>query len=330
MHIQAFHFTDALVHAVRSKKSVLLVGLDPQLEHMPPHLAKAAYTRRGDGIESVARLFLEFNKRIIDAVVDLVSAVKPQSAFYEPYGHWGVWALEETVKYARKNGLIVIMDAKRNDGGETADAYANAYIGEVPFWGKPSNPLQFRTCRSPLRADGVTVTPYIGDDCVGRFVKTSITHGTGIFVVDKTSFNPTSRVEELVTNNGIKVWQSVAQMVAEWGKGTEGKSGWSNVGVVLGATKPQDAPWMREALPNVWMLVPGYGKQGGEADAAVLSADKNGLGCLANSSRGILYAYKGGLFQTGSVSAFDAARKAAIFARSDLNEALRRAGKYSF
>ncbi|MBI5004147.1 orotidine-5'-phosphate decarboxylase [Candidatus Kaiserbacteria bacterium] len=326
------HFADSLVEAAYAKKSILVAGLDPQLRYIPVHLRTLMANLYGKSFEGIGRLFLEFNKRSIDAIAEFAIAVKPQMAFYEAYGMWGIWAFEETVKYAYDKGLIVIEDAKRGDGGDTADAYADGHIGEVPWWSLNENaPEELSRIRSPLRVDAVTVHGYIGDDCVKRFVRPSVNkYGTGIFVVTKTSFKPNSRVEQLDTKSGLKVWQELAEMINEWGVGTEGIYGYRNVGAVMGATYPEDAPWMRAALPYSWLLVPGYGGQGGTADQAVAGARRDGLGCAVNSSRAITFAYMKGPYQTDPEKYADAAALAARTSRDELNEALQRAGKYSF
>lgn len=312
-------FTDRFIDGIREKRSILICGLDPQFRFMPPHLKEWAKNAYGQTWEAIGQLFFEFNKQNIDAVEPHVPAVKPQMAFYEAYGQWGLWAFEETVRYARGKRLLVIEDAKRGDGGDTADAYANGHLGEVDFWyGNPGT-------RSPIRVDCMTVHGYIADDCVTRFIQVVKKHGTGIFVVDKTSFRPNSRIEQLVTTSGLTVWQELACMVDKWGEGTEGNYGYRNVGVVMGATYPDDAVWMRNTLPKAWFLVPGYGGQGGTADEAVIAVNSDGFGCGVNSSRGIIYAYLQDAYKNmGSEKFAEAAGLAAQCARDELNEALER------
>lgn len=314
-------FTDKMVEAIKTKRSVLCVGLDPQLKFMPPHLVDfyASPMHYGGTFEAVAHIFLHFNMQIIDAVEPYAVAVKPQIAFYETYGHSGVWAFEETVKHARSKGLVVILDAKRGDGGDTAQAYADGYLGEVPFFDKPTVSL--------VQVDALTVHGYIGESCLNPFIEAVRKYGTGIFVVDKTSFKPNSRIEQLKTQSGLLVWQELAKMIQELGTDTEGEYGYRNVGVVMGATYPEDAIFMRQILPNAWFLVPGYGKQGGGADGAVVGFNRDGLGGIVNSSRGIIAAWQEEQFKCPSDQFAQAAAKAAEFARDDLNAALERAGK---
>jgi orotidine-5'-phosphate decarboxylase len=324
------NFTDRCVKAIREKKTVLICGLDPQLRFMPLHLARSAVDKFQRDCQAIGELFFGFNRQIINAVEPFVFAVKPQMAFYEAYGHWGVWAFEQTVAYARDKGLIVIEDGKRGDGGDTADAYAAGHIGEVDFWGNKDNLLDLTHLPSPIRVDCLTVQPGIGEDCVGRFVKAVKQYGTGIFVVTKSSFRPNSQVEQLETTSGLKVWQEIAHMVSKWGEGTEGSEGYRNIGVVMGATFPEDAPAMRKILPNAWFLIPGYSGQGGTADEAVVGINKDGFGGGVNSSRALTYAYLKGQFATTSEDFAKAAGQAAQFSRDELNEALKRAGKFNF
>jgi orotidine-5'-phosphate decarboxylase len=324
-------FSDKLAMAIRQKQSILCVGLDPQLDYMPESLIREWQFGDHKTFEYIAGLFLDFNRQIIDAVAPCAVAVKPQIAFYEQYGSAGLATLESTLDYAREKGLIDITDAKRGDGGDTANAYADGHIGEVLAWeGGRSDEINLVRKPSPIRTDAVTIHVQIGDDCVMRFVERVKQYGTGIFVVDKTSFKPNSRVEQIATTSGLKVWQEIALMTKTWGEGTEAACGYRNVGVVMGATYPADALWMRDTLPNSWFLVPGYGGQGGTADQAVTGVNHDGLGCVVNSSRGITYAYQKGQFQTDPAKFAEAAGKAAEFSRNELNEALKRAGKLAF
>lgn len=287
------NFADKLCKAVREKGTFLCCGLDPQLRYMPPHLIRQAVEMHGRTFEAIGWLFQEFNRRIIDAVHPFVVCVKPQMAFYEIYGEDGISAYYQTVCYAQEKGLLVITDAKRGDGGDTADAYADGYLGTVPFWPAFTEPLENLTrVRSATRTDCMTVHGYIGEDCVGRFITRVKENGTGIFVVTKTSFKPNSAVEQLVTKNEIPVWQELAIMVKEWGKDTEGSFGLRNVGVVMGATYPEDALIMRDILPDSIFLIPGYGAQGSGAKDAVVGIRKDGLGGVVNNSRALIYAWQ--------------------------------------
>jgi len=317
-------FTDKLVDAIRVKKSILNVGLDPQLKFMPPHLIEWAYQKYGGGSKGMAYLFKRFNQEIIDAVSPFTVSVKLQIAFYEIYGHWGLLAFQQTINYARKKGLLIITDAKRGDGGDTAQAYADGHIGRVPMFPKETR------AKPPLLTDALTIHAWIGSSCISPFLVAVKEYGTGIFVVVKTSFTPNSEIEQTKTSAGVPMWVELAKMVDEWAAGTEGKYGYQNFGVVMGATYPDDAPKMREILPDSWFLIPGYGAQGGGSDGAVVGINKDGYGGIVNSSRGIIAAWTKDKFKTESEKFAGAAAKAAEFARDDLNGALKRAGKYGW
>ncbi len=333
-------FTDKMIEEIKAKKSILNVGLDPQMKFMPPHLINWALDLEGPEVtegevkkltsKGVGRLFYRFNQEIIDTIYPFAVSVKPQIAFYEAYGADGLWAFEKTVIYAMSKGLLVITDAKRGDGGDTAQAYADGHLGEVTFPVLKDGVLEFESASSSVRTDALTIHAWIGDSCVAPFVEAAKKYGTGIFVVCKTSFAPDSRIEQLIAQSGLPVWQELASMVAEWGEGTEGKYGYRNVGVVMGATKPDDAPAMRQILPKAWMLIPGYGAQGGGADGAVVVINDDGFGGVVNSSRQVIAAHQKGQFQCEPEKFAEAAAKAAEFSRDDLNAALKRSGKMNW
>ncbi len=326
------NFADKLCEAVRTKKSVLCCGLDPQLRYMPPYLIREAVKRHGWNFAAIGWLFSEFNHRIIDAVHDIVVCVKPQMAFYEAYGYEGVRAFEQTVSYARKMGLLVIEDAKRGDGGDTADAYADGHLGQVPFFGAGDDPAVLLRRESPAGVDCMTIHAYIGEACVNSFVRVVKEFGTGIFVVVKTSFKPNSAVEQLATLFRQPVWQRVAELVQVWGEGTDGACGLRNVGVVMGATYPQDAVDMRAILPNAIFLKPGYGGQGASAQDSVIGILPSGLGIVVNNSRNLIYAYqnKKGKHQCEPEKFAEATRLEAIDNRDELVAAARESGNWPF
>ncbi len=317
-------FVDILQAKMKEKKSVLCVGLDPQLRFMPPHLIEEMRAIYGDTEEAIGELYYAFNRTIIEAIEPHVVVVKPQAAFYNR-SHYAWKTLEKSLAFAKYKGLLRIKDAKCKDGSETAETYAEAHIGEVPFFDD-------RKVVAPIRSDAVTVDGYIGEDSVMRYVQQVMLHGTCAFVVDKTSFKPNSVIEQLVTNNGLAVWERLAHYVAEWGAGTEGENGYRNCGVVMGATYPEDAVKMRKILPNSIMLVPGYSisggeGQGGKADDAVVPFNEDGFGAVVNSSRGIIAAWQKGPFACDPKYFAQAAAQAAKLASNDLNAALERAGK---
>ncbi|MCX6724381.1 MAG: orotidine-5'-phosphate decarboxylase [Candidatus Staskawiczbacteria bacterium] len=329
--IEIPNFADRLCEAIRKKKSILCCGLDPQLCYMPPHLIRTAVEELGRTYSAVGRVFVNFNRQIIDAVADIVVCVKPNFAFYEAYGVDGMIALEDTIAYAKGKGLLVIGDGKRNDGGDTVDAYADGHLGEVPFFGDGDDPAVLKSVVSPFRVDALTVNGYIGEACVGPFVKKVKEHGSGIFVVAKTSFKPDSVIEQLVVA-GVPAWQAMAFYVQKWGEGTEGSCGLRNVGVVLGATYPQDAPKMRELLPDSIFLVPGFGGQGATADDAVIGVREDGLGAVVNNSRNLIYAWRNpkGEYQCESEKFAEAARLQALHDCGMLRESCQKASKWPF
>jgi orotidine-5'-phosphate decarboxylase len=317
-------FTDRLMDAIDAKKSILCAGLDPQFKMIPTHIREEARIRYGRGWRAIGEAYLEFNKMVIDAVEPYVACVKPQMAFYEAYGNWGVWAFEGTVEYAKDRGLVVIEDAKREDGDDTAQAYADGHIGRVDFWGDDQK--SFSKVPS-FDVDAITVTAWIGQPMIAPFVEVVKEYGKGVFVVDKTSFRPDSVIQQKKTEDGRTNWEELAHWVLHWGVNTEGERGYRNLGVVMGATYSEEAATMRRILPNAWFLIPGYGAQGGGADGAVVGFNKDGYGGVVNSSRGIIFAYAKGQFQCEPENFAEAARQAAEFSRDDLNAALKRAGK---
>lgn len=260
------HFADRLIKAIQKKGAPICVGLDPRLEQIPN------FIKKGDSFEAAAECFLEFNKGIIDAVHDLVPAVKPQFAFYVEHGSPGVWAFEETCKYAQEKGLIVIADAKCNDIGSTAEAYARAFLFS-------------------FHCDAVTVNPYLGYDGVKPFIEVCKKHGKGIFVLVKTSNKSSGDLQDRMTEDKLRNYEVTANFVESWGADEIGKSGYSNIGAVVGATFPTEAKRLRQLMPHAFFLVPGFGAQGGTAADVKACFNKDGLGALINSSRDIIFAW---------------------------------------
>ncbi|MFN0167729.1 MAG: orotidine-5'-phosphate decarboxylase [Bryobacteraceae bacterium] len=265
-------FADRLVTAVRKKSSPCVVGLDPRIDLMPE------FVKSGRGAASratVCSIISDFHEVVLDAVADLVPAVKPQLAFYEQYGLGGLEGFENTVNAARERGLLVINDGKRNDISSTAEAYANAFLSDRAFY-----------------SDAVTVTPYLGRDSLEPFVKAGARHGKGLFVVLKTS-NPGSRdfQDQPLEATGRPLYETIAGIIEETGKDLIGESGYSSIGAVVGATFPEDGRRLRALMPHALILVPGYGAQGGSAESAAACFHENGLGAVVSSSRGITYAH---------------------------------------
>src|ERR1700691_4911134 len=258
-------FADRLIAAVRAKDSRSVVGLDPRIDQMP------AFVRSGDFCAAIT----EFHELILDAVTDLVPAVKPQLAFFEQYGVAGMQAFENTVRAAKRRGLLVIADGKRNDISSTAEAYANAYLGLDAF-----------ACDAPA------ATPYLGRDSLVPFVEACEKHGKGLFVVLKTS-NPGSKdfEDQRLAETGRPLYEKIAGALNELGRELVGESGYSSIGAVIGATFPEEGRRVRSLMPKAVILVPGYGAQGGSAQAAAECFNDDGLGAIVNSSRGTTYAF---------------------------------------
>ena len=275
-------FGDRLANAVQKKKNPVCVGLDPRLEQLPNGIR----VERVTSLENQASAFEKFCCEVIDATHDLVPVVKPQSAFFEELGPYGVVALGRVCKYASSKGLIVIMDAKRNDIGSTATAYAKAYLGTdgQSAWG----------------TDALTVSPYLGSDTLQPFVEQCTMVGAGIFVLVKTS-NPGSGFLQDLSIDSRTVSDRVADYVQSQSLITASTpSGYGCVGAVVGATYPDQLQAMRQRMPNAWILIPGYGAQGGSASDVVQGMDSQGLGAIINSSRGIIFAYENAKYASAS------------------------------
>ncbi len=253
-------FSARLENAVRAKKSAVLVGLDPRVESLPP---------------SCNGSFFDFCKGVIDVVAPLVPAVKPQVAFFEQYGPEGMAILQQVVRYARQKGLLVILDGKRNDIGSTAAAYADGMLGEKSAWG----------------GDAITVSPYLGDDSLTPFFETAVQRDAGVFVLVKTSNPGGAMLQDLIAADGKTIYRHVAEYVQTASSKTKGSNRYGNIGAVVGATWPEQLAELRELMPDVWFLVPGFGAQGGSAKDVAPAFDYDGLGAIVNNSRGIIFAH---------------------------------------
>ncbi|MBN2578282.1 MAG: orotidine-5'-phosphate decarboxylase [Pirellulales bacterium] len=267
------NFADRLATAVCGRKTPVLVGLDPRWDLLPAGLKTAVASERD--WPGVAGAFEQFCREVIDVVAPLVAAVKPQAAFFERLGPAGMSALGNVIAYARQNGLLVILDGKRNDIGSTATAYAEGFLGRD---------------ESPWGADALTVSPYLGDDSLQPFFDTAGERGSGVFVLVKTS-NPGGGMLQDLVADGRPVYRHVAEYVERQAARSAGDCGYGIVGAVVGATYPQQLAELREAMPHTWFLVPGYGAQGGTAAAVAPAFDARGLGAIVNNSRGIIFAY---------------------------------------
>ena len=276
---------DILIEKIKEKKNPTVAGLDPRWEYVPGYIQEKAIAQYGKTNQAVGAALLEFNKGLIDGLCDVVPAVKPQSAYYEMYGLSGLNTLAETIAYAREKGMYVILDGKRNDIGKTAEAYAGAYLAKVNAGNI--------AVENELESEGLTVNGYLGTDGIKPFVEACRDFGKIIFVLVKTS-NPSSGELQDLMVDGEMICQKMAAMVNRWGEGLEGKYGYTPVGAVVGATYPKQLTELRSLMPKSYILVPGYGAQGGGAQDVAGAFDKNGLGAIVNSSRGIMCAYQKG------------------------------------
>ncbi|MFH0951901.1 MAG: orotidine-5'-phosphate decarboxylase [Patescibacteria group bacterium] len=319
------NFTDRLIGAILAKKSYLCVGLDPQLRYFPPHLLKYwGQSESGSVFNICAEAILDFNKTIINATIESAPCYKPQRAFYEKYGSPGIRAFELTVKYIHAEGALAIEDAKREDGGDTAEAYADGHLGKVEII-TPQGELALTT--SPNDVDAMTVTNWIDGPMLDPFVKVVKDNDKGIFVVVKTSFKPESRYQEMMDANGVKSWVKMANAIAELGKDVIGERGYSSIGVVMGATYPDEAEMMRNLVPMAFKLVPGFGFQGAGPNDAVVSINSDGLGIIVNNSRGTNYAWHPKFkseFQCDPRYYANAAARESEKARKALNDAVKK------
>ena len=331
------NFADRMIEEILQRKSYLCVGLDPQIKYFPPHLLKYYGRKYSDPFEATAEMIIAFNKAIIDATAEHALCFKPQMAFYEKYGYHGVRAFMETVKYVQNAGLIVIEDAKREDGGDTAQAYADGHLGRVDVVGELFDIVHVH---SPYDVSAITVTPWIDAPNFDPFIRVAKEYDKGIFVVTKTSFKPASDLQEAVVIERDKAdykefyknaWEVLAYKVEQLGRGVIGEKGYSSIGVVMGATYPEEAEVMKKIIPKCFKLIPGFGYQGGGPDDAVVSINDDGFGGIINNSRATTYAWHP-KFKTGyeceGTSFAIAAAKAAEAGKNALNEAVsRRIGK---
>lgn len=306
------NFSDHLIAIIRKKNSCVVVGLDPHFKLIPDDIKQKFLNLHKPSLEYAARVILEFNIQVIDIITPYVGIVKPQIAFYELYGWWGIWAYAETIKYAKEKGLIVIGDVKRGDVPSTAEAYANAHIGEV---------YVNDTIETPFAADAVTVNPFLGTDSILPFIQTAKKYNKGIFILVKTS-NPLSGEFQNLICGKKKLHEIIAEKTNEWGKDLIGKEGYSAIGAVVGATFPKEITTLRKVMPIAFFLVPGYGAQGATVQDIKYCFNKDGLGAIINASRSILYAYDISPWKEkyGITAWKEATREALIKMNEEINE----------
>lgn len=298
---------DRLQDKINAMKNPSVVGLDPALEHVPPQILEKHYADKGETLDAAAAAVCEFNFGLIDAICDIVPAIKPQSAYYELLGPAGVLALKQTCDYAKAKGMYIICDGKRNDIGSTAEAYARAYLGTVKVGGAELFPFD---------VDALTVNAYLGSDGIKPFIDMAVKHDRAVFALVRTSNPSAGELQDKLIGDD-RMYAVVGDLMQEISKETAGKYGFTRVGAVVGATYPEEAEILRARLKSTFFLVPGYGAQGGSAAEAVKAFDANGHGAIVNSSRGIIAAWK----KSGEDYVV-AARNEAIKMRDEFREAL--------
>lgn len=298
-----------LVDGIKKTNAPIVVGLDPTLKLIPEHIKEKNFKEYGANLKGAAEAVLEYNKGLVDAIYDLIPCVKPQIAMYEQFGIEGLIAFKKTVEYCKEKGLVVLGDIKRGDIGSTSEAYAIGHLSGVEIGGVKHYGFD---------EDFVTVNPYLGSDGVKPFLKVCEQEKKGVFVLVKTS-NPSSGEFQDRLIDGKPLYELVAEKVAEWGEALMGDT-YSYVGCVVGATYPEQGAAMRKVMPKSYILVPGYGAQGGTAEGLRPFFNEDGLGAIVNSSRGIIGAYQQEKYaKFGALNYADAARQAVIDMREDIN-----------
>jgi len=301
-----------LVEKIQATKAPIVVGLDPMLSYIPEHIKKKAYAEKGETLEGAAEALWQYNKGIIDATYDLIPAVKPQIAMYEQFGIEGLKVFKQTIDYCKEKGLIIIGDIKRSDIGSTSEAYAIGHLGKVQVGSQSYYSFD---------EDFVTLNPYMGSDGINPFIQVCKEENKGLFVLVKTSNKSSGEFQDQLVD-GKPLYEIVGEKVAEWGESHMGKE-YSYVGAVVGATYPEMGKVLRTIMPKTYFLVPGYGAQGGKASDLAVYFNKDGLGAIVNSSRGIIAAYKLSAYEKFGPTAYaDASRQAVIDMRDDIMSAL--------
>ena len=290
-----------LIANIKKTGAPIVVGLDPMLKYIPEHIQKKAFAEFGETLEGAAEAIWQFNKEIVDKTYDLIPAVKPQIAMYEQFGIPGLVAFKKTVDYCKSKGLVVIGDIKRVDIGSTSSAYAVGHIGKVQVGSKTY---------APFDEDFVTVNPYLGSDGVNPFIDVCKEEKKGLFILVKTS-NPSSGEFQDQMIDGRPLYELVGEKVAQWGEDCMGDE-YSYIGAVVGATYPEMGKVLRKVMPKSYILVPGYGAQGGKGKDLVHFFNEDGLGAIVNSSRGIIAAYKQEKYANYGEEAFADASRAAV------------------
>ena len=301
-----------LISNIQKTKAPIVVGLDPMLNYIPEQIKEKAYQEFGETLEGAAEAIWQYNKEIVDCTYDLIPAVKPQIAMYEQFGIEGMKAFKKTVDYCKSKGLVVIGDVKRGDIGSTSAAYATGHLGKVQVGSKTY---------SAFDEDFATVNPYLGSDGIKPFMDVCKEEKKGLFILVKTS-NPSSGEFQDQLINGKPLYELVGEKVAQWGEECMGEQ-YSYIGAVVGATYPEMGKVLRKVMPKSYILVPGYGAQGGKGADLVHFFNEDGLGAIVNSSRGIIAAYKQEKYAKFGAEHFGEASRAAVEDMvADINQAL--------
>ena len=335
------NFADRLLDLIDELGNPSCAGLDPRPENIPSFIIKEALKKFGlkpgdmsgdsikNGFRATAYAIEQFNRMIIDATYDILPAYKPQSAFYEQFGAPGIEAFENTVRYIQSKGRIAINDAKRNDIDDTAQAYANAYLGVVS--------LITGVDISAFNVDAMTVNPYLGSDSLRPFIDVCKRHGKGIFLLTRTSNAGGQEIQSMAfheKHGGRKLFEQVALKAEILGRELIGERGYSSLGLVVGATGAtpeeirEEARTVRKLNPTAMILVPGYGHQGGLGRDVASNFNGDVYGAIVNNARKLIFAYMSEPWKLEyRPEDFDkAARQAAIDMRKDIVGALRESG----
>ncbi len=311
---------DRLVEQIDNKTSPIVVGLDPLIAQIPDFIKQQALNDFGNNLQGVAEAFFLFYKGLLEEIHSLVPAVKLQMACYELYGSHGIDVFQRTVKLAQELGLIVIDDSKRNDIGSTAKLYAMNHLGRAPLI-EGEDHME--------KADFLTVNPFLGSDTIDPFIDVCKQHDKGLFVLVRTSNPSAGEYQEAIVNE-TPLYQKIAEDIQTLSQDYCGTKGFSPIAAVVGATWPKETTKLREIMPNVYFLMPGYGAQGATSDQVITAFDKNGYGAIINSSRGIIFAYQSPEFQSQFPSQKQYAQASALAIknmRDDLLRSLSQAGK---
>ena len=301
-----------LISNIQKTKAPIVVGLDPMMNYIPQQVKEKAFQEFGETLEGAAEAIWQYNKEIVDCTYDLIPAVKPQIAMYEQFGIEGMKAFKKTVDYCKSKGLVIIGDIKRGDIGSTSKAYAIGHVGKVAVGSKTY---------SGFCEDFVTVNPYLGSDGIRPFMEVCKEEKKGLFILVKTS-NPSSGEFQDQLINGKPLYEMVGEKVAQWGEECMGDQ-YSYIGAVVGATYPEMGKVLRKVMPKSYILVPGYGAQGGKGADLVHFFNEDGLGAIVNSSRGIIAAYKQEKYAKFGAEHFGEASRAAVEDMvTDINQAL--------